>query len=70
MLTLDGADASRRDVSVTLRDQAAITAGKGALGIMASDEQPFEGYFDGATTSNDLGTAVSTGWGRPSAGWA
>ena len=59
-LTVDAEDGSRRDVSVTLRDKAAVQAGQGALGISAK-EHPFEAYFDGATTSNDLSTAASTG---------
>jgi regulator of sigma E protease len=61
ILTVDGADRARRDVPVTLRDASAIAQGQGALGIRASDDQPFESYFDGATTSNDLGTAIRLG---------
>ncbi|HEY7701091.1 MAG TPA: site-2 protease family protein, partial [Candidatus Limnocylindrales bacterium] len=57
-LTIDDPAGVRRDVRVTLRDQAAVAAGRGALGIRSTDEQPFESYFDGATTTNDLGVAV------------
>jgi regulator of sigma E protease len=60
VLTIDRADGTRHDATVTLRDQAAIDAGKGALGIVGRS-QPFEAYFDGATTTNDLGTAIRLG---------
>jgi regulator of sigma E protease len=60
VLTIDSPDGSRRDVTVTLRDQAAIDAGQGALGIVGNTK-PFEAYFDGATTTNDVGTAVQVG---------
>jgi regulator of sigma E protease len=60
LLTVDGEGGSRRDVTVTLRDQAAIQAGQGALGISAK-EQPFEAYFDGTNTTNDLPTALQVG---------
>lgn len=59
-LTVVGNDGARREVTVTLRDQAAIDAGQGALGISGLD-RPFEGYFDGSTTTNDLSTAVGVG---------
>ena len=60
VLTVDSADGTRRDVTVTLRDQAAIDAGQGALGI-SQEEQPWEAYFDGATTSNPLPDAIAIG---------
>jgi regulator of sigma E protease len=60
-LSVVGGDGARRNVTVTLRDEAAIAAGQGALGISSSREKPFEGYFDGATTTNDLPTAVRVG---------
>jgi regulator of sigma E protease len=60
VLTVDSADGTRRDVTVTLRDQAAIEANKGALGIVGKTK-PFEAYFDGVTTTNDLGTAIRLG---------
>lgn len=60
VLTVDGPDGTRRDVTVTLRDQAAIDAGKGALGI-SQEERPWEAYFDGATTTNPLPTAIAIG---------
>jgi regulator of sigma E protease len=60
VLTIDSQDGTRRDVTVTLRDQAAIAAGQGALGIVGNTK-PFEAYFDGTTTTNDLGTAVQVG---------
>jgi regulator of sigma E protease len=60
VLTIDRPDGSRRDVTVTLRDQAAIDAGEGALGI-SQKTRPWDSYFDGATTSNDLPTAVAVG---------
>jgi regulator of sigma E protease len=60
-LTIDDPAGVRRDVSVTLRDEAAVAAGQGAMGIRSTDEQPFESYFDGATTTNDLEVAVRIG---------
>ncbi len=59
-LTVVAGDGTRRDVRVTLRDQAAVDAGQGALGI-SGENRPFEAYFDGATTTNDLPTAVRVG---------
>lgn len=49
-----------RDVSVTLRSEAEIDATKGALGISGTTK-PFEGYFFGEYTTNDLATAISIG---------
>jgi regulator of sigma E protease len=60
VLTIDDQAGVRRDVTVTLRDEAAIRAGQGALGI-SGIERPFELYLDGATTMNDPGTAIQTG---------
>ncbi len=60
VLTVDGADGSRRDVTVTLRDQAAVAANQGALGI-SQQQRPWEAYFDGATSTNDLATAIQVG---------
>jgi regulator of sigma E protease len=60
VLTVVGGDGAPRDVPVTLRDAAAVAAGQGALGI-SGKEKPFEGYFDGATTTNDLPTALGVG---------
>ncbi|HEX2469863.1 MAG TPA: M50 family metallopeptidase [Candidatus Limnocylindrales bacterium] len=60
ILTIDSPDGSRRDVTVTLRDSAAVAEGKGALGIIGED-RPFEAYFDGATTTNSLDTALRVG---------
>ena len=60
VLTVDSADGTRREVTVTLRDQAAIDAGQGALGI-SQEERPWEAYFDGATTSNPLPDAIAIG---------
>jgi regulator of sigma E protease len=55
-LTVDTPGIARREVQVTLRDQSAIDENHGALGI-----SNLEGYFDGATTTNDLSTAVGVG---------
>ncbi len=60
VLTIAGADGARRDVSVTLNDQAAIDAHKGALGV-SQDSRPFEAYFDGVYTTNDLPSAIQIG---------
>lgn len=60
-LTIDGADGTRRTVSATLRSQADIEAGKGALGI-SGQATPFESYFYGEYAQNDLLTAVQVGW--------
>jgi regulator of sigma E protease len=59
-LTVDGLDGTRREVSVTLRGQRAVEANQGALGI-SRQNRDWEGYFDGATTTNDLPTAVGVG---------
>jgi regulator of sigma E protease len=59
-LTVDDEAGARRDVQVTLRDQAAIEAGQGALGI-SQETRPWEAYFDGTSTTNDPGTAIATG---------
>ncbi len=59
-LTVDGPDGARRNVTVTLRDRAAVDANQGALGI-SQQERRWEAYFDGATTTNDLPTAVGAG---------
>ena len=56
VLTVDSPGVPRRDVEVTLRDPSKVDAEHGALGI-----GDIEGYFDGATTTNDLGTALGTG---------
>ena len=45
---------------MTLRSAEDVAAGKGALGISGA-EQPFEGYFYGEYTTNDLATAISIG---------
>jgi regulator of sigma E protease len=60
VLTVAGADGTRRDVSVKLNDRAAVEANQGALGI-SQKVKPWEAYFDGATTTNDLPTAVAVG---------
>ncbi len=60
VLTVASEQGSRRDVTVTLRDQAAVQAGQGALGI-SGQTKPFEGYLDGSTTTNDISTAVQVG---------
>ncbi len=59
-LTIAGADGQRRDVPVTLRSQAEIDANKGALGISGVDK-PFEAYFFGEYTTNDLPVAIQVG---------
>jgi regulator of sigma E protease len=61
ILTVDRADGSRVDLTATLRDQAAIDAGEGALGISQSPERPWEGYFFGEYTGRDLPNAVAIG---------
>lgn len=61
VLTVEGADGARREVPVTLRDQAAIDAGQGALGISRGADGWEARWFD-EYASNDLPTAVSLGW--------
>jgi regulator of sigma E protease len=56
VLTVDTPEGQRRDVEVTLRDRSQIDANHGALGIAG-----IEGYFDGATATNDLPTAIRVG---------
>jgi regulator of sigma E protease len=53
-------DGARLDVPVTLNDQAAIDAGRGALGISQAT-RPFEGRFFGEYATNDPATAVDVG---------
>jgi regulator of sigma E protease len=60
VLTVDKPDGTRRDVTVTLNDAAAIAAGKGALGI-SRENRDWEAYFDGPTTTNPLPTAIAVG---------
>jgi regulator of sigma E protease len=55
-LTVDTPGSARRDIQVTLRDPSEIDENHGALGI-----SNLEGYFDGATTTNDLPTAARVG---------
>jgi regulator of sigma E protease len=59
-LTVDGVDGVRRQVTVTLRSPSAVQANQGALGI-SQENHLWEGYFDGATTMNDLPTAIGVG---------
>ena len=59
-LGLIRADGSRTQVTATLRDQAAIDAGKGALGIKAG-EKGFESLFYGEYTGRPLGAALDIG---------
>jgi regulator of sigma E protease len=60
VLTVDHADRTRSELTATLRDQAAIDAGQGALGI-SRERIEWEAYFDGATTTNALPDAVAIG---------
>jgi len=55
------ADGSREDVQATLRTQAELDAGKGALGIKAGDAG-FEFVFLGEYTGRPLAQALSIGW--------
>jgi regulator of sigma E protease len=56
-LTVHGAGGATREVTTTLRDRSQIDADHGALGIV-----DIQTAYDGATTSNDLGTAIKFGW--------
>ena len=47
-------------MTVTLRSADEINAQKGALGISGA-AKPFEGYFFGEYTTNDLRTAIGIG---------
>lgn len=60
VLTIDDPHGMSRDVTVALRSKAEIDAQKGALGISGATK-PFEGYFYGEYTTNDLPTAISIG---------
>ena len=55
------ADGAREEVQATLRTQAELDAGKGALGIKAG-EQGFEFVFLGEYTGRPLAQALSIGW--------
>ena len=60
VLTIADAEGARRDVAATLRTEAEINPQNGALGISGATK-PFEGYFYGEYTMNDLATAVQIG---------
>ncbi len=60
VLTIAETDGDQRDVTVTLRPEAEIDAQHGALGISGANK-PFEGYFFGEYTTNDLATAIQIG---------
>jgi len=60
VLTIHDAAGVPRDVTVTLRTKAEINDQQGALGISGATK-PFEGYFYGQYTTNDLPTAISIG---------
>ena len=60
VLTIAGSSGARRDVPVTLRPASEINAQQGALGISGAS-RPFEGYFYGEYTQNDLPTAIQVG---------
>ena len=53
-------DGQRQDYRITLSDQAAIAAGKGALGISQATRL-WEAYFFGEYTGHDLPTAIAIG---------
>ncbi len=59
-LTVVHPDGRRQDYTLTLRDEAAIAAGKGALGISQASRR-WEAYFFGEYTGHDLRTAVAIG---------
>lgn len=59
-LTIEAADGTRRDVPATLRTQAQIDAGEGALGISQID-RPWESVFLPESATNDPGVAVAAG---------
>jgi regulator of sigma E protease len=60
VLTIADAAGARRDVPVTLRPASEINKQQGALGISGAT-QPFEAYFPGEYTTNDLSTAARIG---------
>jgi regulator of sigma E protease len=60
VLTIQRTDGTREDVSVTLRTPEEIARTPGALGI-SGGTTGLQTYFDGATTSHDLPTAISLG---------
>jgi regulator of sigma E protease len=61
VLTVDRADRTREEITVTLRTEAEIDADHGALGVSRTDESPFMTYFFGEYTGHDLGTAIRIG---------
>jgi regulator of sigma E protease len=60
VLTIADTSGIPRDVPVTLRPESEINAQQGALGISGAN-RPFEGYFYGRYTQNDLPTALQVG---------
>ncbi len=63
VLTIDDADGTRRDVEATLRTQAEIDAGQGALGINRAPEG-WQAHWFGEYTTNDPATAIQLGWSQ------
>jgi len=59
-MTIEDTSGVRQIVSVSLRPEAEIDSEHGALGISGANE-PFQGYFYGEYTTNDLSSAVSIG---------
>jgi regulator of sigma E protease len=62
VIGVDRPTAPDGDVTVTLRTPADVAAGKGALGIGTTKDQPyFETFFTGRYTGRDLPSAVGIG---------
>jgi regulator of sigma E protease len=57
-LEIEHADGTRETVTVTLRDQSAVDAGQGALGISSDPDDPWRGHFTGEYQGRDLPSAV------------
>lgn len=61
VLTIAHEDGSRADIPVALRPPSEVNANQGALGIVSTQEAPFEAYFSSEYTGRDLPAAVGIG---------
>jgi regulator of sigma E protease len=60
-LGIDHPDGRHDEVTVTLRNPQDVAAGKGALGIKQTEENPFEPYYYGPYIGHDPVTALRIG---------
>ncbi len=61
VVTVDRPEGARRDVTVTLGTQVDVDGKRVGLIGISQEEQPWEAYFDGTTTTNSLPDAIAIG---------